>query len=118
MMDFALNEEQIVLKNSIIKFAKNELNSDLINRDQQGEFIWENWKKCSDMGLSGLPIPKEYGGAGADLSTTLMCMEALGYGCRDNGLVHALITQTCCGVQLSLFGSDVQKQEHLIGIAS
>lgn len=117
-MDFSLNEEQVILKNSIIEFATHELNSDLINRDQQGEFIWENWKKCSDMGLSGLPIPKEYGGAGAELSSALICIEALGYGCKDSGLVHALITQTCCGVQLLLFGSNVQKQEHLFGIAS
>ena len=117
-MDFSFNEEQIILRNSIIEFATHELNSDLIDRDQQGEFIWDNWKKCSDMGLSGLPIPKEYGGAGADLMTTLICMEALGYGCKDSGLVHALITQICCGVQLSLFGSNVQKQEHLFGIAS
>lgn len=117
-MDFSLNEEQAILKSSIIKFAKNELNHDLINRDQRGEFIWENWKKCSDMGLLGLPIPKEYGGAGIDLCTTLMCIEALGYGCKDSGLIHALITQTCCGIQLLLFGNHFQKQEHLFGISS
>ncbi len=117
-MDFSLNEEQAILKNSIIKFAKNELNDDLIQRDQKGEFIHENWNRCCDMGLSGLPFPKEYGGAGTDLNTTLICIEALSYGCRDSGLVHSLVTQICCGVQILLFGNDIQKQEYLLEISS
>jgi alkylation response protein AidB-like acyl-CoA dehydrogenase len=117
-MNFSLNEEQTILKSSTIKFAKNELNSDLIHREQQGEFIWENWNKCCQMGLTGLPIPKEYGGSGTDLTTTLICIEALSYGCKDSGLVHALVTQLCCGVQILIFGNDFQKQNHLLGISS
>ena len=45
------------------------------------------------MGLQGLPIPKGYGGAGADPLTIILAMEALGYGCRDNGLIFSLNAQ-------------------------
>ena len=39
-----------------------------------------------EFGIQGLPIPAELGGGGADILTTVLVMEALGYGCHDNGL--------------------------------
>ncbi len=85
-MDFDLTEEQRSLRDSIVEFARRELNDDVVERDKSGTFSRDSWKKCADLGLLGLPVPEEYGGAGADALTIVVALEALGYGCTDNGL--------------------------------
>ena len=61
----------------------------------------------------GLLIPAKYGGSEWDCVTAVAVLEALGYGCRDHGLVHAICTQTICGLQLKLFGTEEQKAQYL-----
>jgi alkylation response protein AidB-like acyl-CoA dehydrogenase len=116
-MDFSWTDEQLMLKKAVIKFAQQELNKDLIERDRRGEFSRENWQKCAQFGLQGLPIPEEYGGADADILTTMLTMEGLGYGCRDNGLIFALNAQMW-SVQhpILAFGTEEQKQRYLPGL--
>ena len=92
-MDFSWTEEQLALKNAVIEFAKGELNNDLIESEGRGEFSREKWEKCARFGIQGLPIAEEYGGTGADILSTMLAMEGLGYGCHDNGLVFALNAQ-------------------------
>jgi alkylation response protein AidB-like acyl-CoA dehydrogenase len=118
-MDFSWTEEQIALKNAVAEFARNELNDDMIERDRQGEFSRQKWEKCAGFGILGLPIPEEYGGTGADILTTMLVMEGLGYGCRDNGLVFALNAQLW-SVQLPIlmFGTEAQKQTFLPRLCS
>lgn len=74
-MDFSWSEEQLTYKNSVIKFAQKELNEGLIERDKKGELSRQNWQKCAQFGLLGLATPEEYGGAGADILTTMLVME-------------------------------------------
>lgn len=116
-MDFSWTEEQINFKNAVIGFAQKELNKGLIDRDRQGELARENWKKCAQMGILGLAIPDEYGGSGTDIMTTMLVMEGLGYGCRDNGLVFAMNAQMW-SVQhpIFTFGTEAQKQKYLPGL--
>jgi alkylation response protein AidB-like acyl-CoA dehydrogenase len=116
-MDFSLTAAQSLLRDRIIKFARQELNHHLIERDQQGEFVRSHWKKCCSMGLAGLPIPNAYGGLGENFLTTLLGIEAFAYGCLDNGLVHAVVTQICGGLHLLLFGNDAQKGKYLSDIS-
>jgi alkylation response protein AidB-like acyl-CoA dehydrogenase len=118
-MDFTWTEEQVAFKKAVIKFAQQELNEDLIERDRQGVLARENWKKCADFGIQGLPIPEEYGGAGADILTSMLTMEGLGYGCRDNGLLFAINAQMW-SVQLPIltFGTQSQKEKYLPGLCN
>jgi alkylation response protein AidB-like acyl-CoA dehydrogenase len=118
-MDFSWTEEQLTLKNAVIEFAKGELNEDLIESDRQGEFSRQKWEKCARFGIQGMPIPEEYGGTGADILTTMLVMEGLGYGCRDNGLVFALNAQLW-SVQMPImtFGTEAQKQTYLPRLCS
>jgi len=113
-MDFSWTEEQLNFKSAVIKFAQKELNSGLIDRDRQGQLSLENWEKCAQFGILGLAIPEEYGGSGADILTTMLVMEGLGYGCRDNGLIFAMNAQMW-SVQhpILAFGSEAQKQKYL-----
>lgn len=113
-MDFEITPEQAELREAIKKFAREELNHDLEKRDHDGCFPRDCWQKCADFGVLGLPVPAEYGGQGQDLVTTTIAMEALGWGCRDNGLVFSLNAQMWA-VQMPLvhYGSEAQKQEWL-----
>src|SRR5208337_2722441 len=70
-------------------------------------------------GIQGLPIPKEFGGGGADILTTVLVMEGLGYGCRDNGLIFSLNAQMW-SIELPLlkFGTPEQQRKYLPGLVS
>jgi L-prolyl-PCP dehydrogenase len=118
-MDFEITPEQAELSDAIRKFAREELNHDLEKRDHEAQFPRECWQKCADFGLLGLPVPSEYGGQSQDLVTTTIAMEALGWGCRDNGLVFSLNAQMWA-VQMPLahYGSEEQKREWLPKLVS
>jgi alkylation response protein AidB-like acyl-CoA dehydrogenase len=118
-MDFSWTEEQLNFKNAVIEFAQKTLNKGLIEHDRRGELPRENWQKCAQFGILGMAIPEEYGGSGADILTTMLVMEGLGYGCRDNGLIFAMNAQMW-SVQhpILTFGSEAQKQKYLPGLCS
>lgn len=116
-MNFSLPDSVIKLQDEIIEFANAELNHEVAERDSQSLFSLENWKKCADFGLLGLTVPKEWNGRGADLTTTIAAMEALGYACLDKGLIFAINSHTFTGtLPLLKFGSDEQKAEFLPGM--
>ena len=112
-MEFSLSEEQIELRDAIIRFARQEIVHDLAMYDKEGHFPFDSWRKCAEMQIIALPFPEEYGGCGTDFLTTVVVLQALGYSCKDAGLVHALSTQILCGLQILLFGSSEQKQRFL-----
>ena len=114
-MDFAWSDKQLAFKDRIIEFAQQTLNGDVVERDKQGVFSRENWKKCADFGIQGLCVPEAYSGSPEiDLLTAVLAMEGMGYGCRDNGLTFALNAQMWT-VQLPIlhFGTEEQKQRFL-----
>lgn len=118
-MDFSLSDEQRALRDQIVKFARNELSPGAQERDATGTFPRELWAKCGEMGLQGLPIPEEYGGAGLDPLTTVIGIEALGYGCEDGGLVFSVCAHMlACTVPVWLHGSEEQKRKYLPRLCS
>jgi alkylation response protein AidB-like acyl-CoA dehydrogenase len=113
----ALDEEQRSLQRSIVEFAEGELGHDLERRDQEATFSKQEWRKCAEVGLLGLPVPVEYGGVGASATTTAAALEGLGYGCADNGLIFSLNAQMwACELPLVHFGADEQKRRWLPGL--
>ncbi len=118
-MDFSFTKEQTDYRAQVVRFAKNELNDDLIARDRESRFSREAWNKCAAFGIQGLPIPERYGGSAADIMTTTIAMEALGYGCRDNGLLFSIHAQMwSLEMPLLLFGTDRQKECYLPRLVS
>jgi alkylation response protein AidB-like acyl-CoA dehydrogenase len=116
-MDFSITDEQRLLRDSIVKFAQGELNANVIERDREQSFSRELWRKCAQIGIQGLPVAEEYGGIGADSLTCAMALEALGYGCRDGGLVFSLCAHLlACVVPLWRHGSEAQKDRYLRGL--
>lgn len=113
-MDFAYSEEQALLRKEIVRFARAELNEGVAARDREHRFAHSEWLKCGEMKLQGLPVPEEYGGGGLDPLSTAMALEALGYGCRDSGLVFSLCAHLlACVVPIWKFGHETQKRRYL-----
>lgn len=113
-MNFAWSEDQAAYKQAAVRFAQKELAAHVSDRDQRESFSRELWRKCADFGILGLPFSVAHGGAEADILTTMLVMEGLGYGGKDNGLLFALNAQMW-SVQhpINEFGSAEQKEKYL-----
>ncbi len=118
-MDFTFTPEQLEFKNSAIAFAKKALNDDVIERDKNATFSRELWKRCADFGVQGCAFPEQYGGNGADILSTMLLMEGLGYGCKDSGLIFAINGQMwTVQMPISRFGTEAQKSSYLPKLCS
>jgi alkylation response protein AidB-like acyl-CoA dehydrogenase len=116
-MDFSFSDEQKLLRDNIVKFAQRELNEGAAARDREQTFSRELWRKCAGVGIQGLPVPEEYGGSGFDPLSCAIALEALGYGCRDGGLLFALCAHLlACVVPVWTHGTAEQKRRYLPGL--
>jgi len=112
-----LDDEQRSLQQSIVAFAQGELGRDLGSRDREGTFSKEDWRKCAQIGLLGMPVPAEHGGLGLSATTIAAALEGLGYGCADNGLIFSINAHTwACEMPLVHFGTEAQKRRWLPGL--
>lgn len=118
-MDFSFTEDQITFKKSAIEFAEKTLNNGAKEREQNREFNQDGWEKCAEFGVHGLSMPEKYGGLGMDIMTCVVTMEALGYACRDSGLLFAINSHIwTCESPILKFGSDYQKDTYLPGLCN
>lgn len=110
-MDFNWSEEQIAFKASVTAFAKEQLGQDLFERDREGRFSREDWKRCADFGIQGMAVPEAHSGSPPrDILSGMLSMEAFGYGCCDNGLAFGLNAQMWT-VQLPIQQHGTEKQQ-------
>ena len=120
-MNFAHSPEQLAFYDRVRAFAEAELNGDVYADDHAQRFPRERWERCAHFGIQGLSVPGRYGGSTeeVDFVRALLGMEALGYGCRDNGLAFALNAQMwTVQVPIRDFGSEEQKQRYLPTMAA
>jgi L-prolyl-PCP dehydrogenase len=116
-MDFSLSENQLAFKKATVEFASKVLNQIAAEPENRGKFNLEGWQKCAEFGIHGLAMPEKYGGLGEDILTCVVAMEALGYGCRDSGLLFAINSHIwTCESPLLKFGSEHQKDKYLPGL--
>jgi alkylation response protein AidB-like acyl-CoA dehydrogenase len=116
-VDFDLSEEQQRYREAVLAFAARDLDDDVIARDEEHQFSRDAWKRCAAFGILGLPVPEEYGGSGADALSIAVALEALGYGCKDNGLLFSLGAHMwSCEIPIVRFGSEDQRQRYLPGL--
>lgn len=86
-MDFELNEEQVMFQRIVRDFAEREIKPYAREIDETGELRWEAIDpKMRDLGLLGLQIPEEYGGAGMDTISASIATEELGRVCGSTAL--------------------------------
>ncbi len=113
------DEEQRARRTRIVDFAHRELGVALIDHDRAGTFPRDDWKHCAARGILGCHVPETYGGQGLDAVTTVLTLEALGYGCADNGLSLAIGGQTWSVQEpILVYGTEAQKQRFLPRLCS
>jgi len=118
-MSFSLSEHQISLAKQTQEFASENLGADLADRDANSVFQRSDWDACARHGVLGLNVPKELGGSGHDILTSVAMLEGLGYGCRDNGLTQAINGQVwCVQAPIQKYGSDFHREKYVAGMAN
>jgi butyryl-CoA dehydrogenase len=88
-MDFELNSEQRMWKQSVHDFVEKEVRPKAHEVDETGEFNWEAFRKMGSLGLLGLNVPEELGGPGIDAISAAIGIEELGWGCGSTALAIA-----------------------------
>ncbi len=88
-MHFDLTEEQRLWQRSVHQFVADVVRPKAREVDETGEFNWEAVRKGGPLGLLGLNIPEEYGGAGMDAISAAIAIEELAWGCGSTALAFA-----------------------------
>ena len=118
-MDFSLTDEQIMFKEQVLKFARNEITPRVQEYDLKGEFDLESWRKLGEFGILGLHFPEEFGGSGADVLTSVLAAEALGQAGVDGGLTLSYGAHTyLCADTIFVHGTDEHRQTYIPKLAS
>ena len=116
-MDFNLTEEQRMWRDAVHDFVAKEVKPKAHEVDEKSEFNAAAVKKMGPLGLLGLNIPEEFGGAGVDAVSAAIAIEELGWGCGSTAL--AIAAHNGLGTTpIVLFGTPEQKQRYLPRVAS
>ena len=113
---FQLTEEQKQFQGVMRDFAEAKIAPLSTEVDRQGSFPWESFKHCVSMELSGLGIPVEYGGLGADHVTQAIMVEELARVCASTSLT--MLISKLGMIPVMLWGSEYLKTKYLPAIAS
>lgn len=112
-----LTHEHLALQDAVRKFAQKEIVPIAAEFDESGEFPLDTIKKMGAMGLMGIEVPEEYGGAGMDtLAYVLTMIEVAKADASHSTIVSVNNSLYCHG--LMKFGTEAQKQEFLVPVAS
>ncbi|AZA73870.1 acyl-CoA dehydrogenase [Chryseobacterium indoltheticum] len=116
-MDFNLSEEQLMIQQAARDFAQNELLPEVIERDREQKFPTEQVKKMGEMGLLGMMVDPQYGGAGMDSVSYVLAMEEIAKIDASAAVVMSVNNSLVCA-GLEKFASEEQKVKYLTPLAS
>ena len=118
-MDFSFTDEQRMFRETVYRFAREEIAPLCEEADLKSEFSFDIWKKMGEMGLLGLPVPEQYGGQGADFVTCCLAGEAVGHAGVDGGHTLAWGAHTyLCAANIMQHGTEAQKKKYLPKLAT
>ncbi len=116
-MDFELTEEQKSIRDLAREFAQKEIAPIAAKFDESGEFPIETVKKMGELGLMGIEVPQEYGGAGLACICYVLAMEEISKADASHGAILSVNNSLVCN-GLKKFGTEEQKHDFLAPIAS
>jgi short/branched chain acyl-CoA dehydrogenase len=116
-VDFDLTPEQELIRDTVRTFARERVEPVAAALDLEGRFPYELVAELADLGLMGLPIPEEYGGAGGDIVSYAIAIEELTR--IDSSVAITVAAHTSLGTMpILLYGTDEQKRRWLPDLAS
>ena len=116
-MDFTLSKQHEMAQTLFKEFAENEAKPLAIETDENEQFPRSTVDKMAKYGFLGIPVPKEFGGQGADILTYVMCVEELSKVCATTGVIVSAHTSLCIDPILT-YGTPEQKAKYLPDLAS
>lgn len=115
-MDLRFTEEQEMMRKMVRDFARTEVEP-FVGRMEQGEFPREILRKMGGLGLMGIPVPPEYGGAGMDFTSYIIAIHELSRVSAAVGVI--LSVHTSVGTMPILtFGTEEQKKKYVPKLAA
>lgn len=116
-MNYDLSSEQELIRSTVREFAESKVAPVAEELDREARFPYELVAELGELGLMGLPIPEEYGGAGGDTVSYAIAVEELTR--IDSSVAITVAAHTSLGTMpIYLFGSEEQKREWLPRLAS
>jgi alkylation response protein AidB-like acyl-CoA dehydrogenase len=116
-MDLTFTDEQQMIRRMARDFAEKELLPTAAHYDEAQEFPLELWRKRGQLGLMGLVIPEEWGGAGVDTLSYVLALEEIARGNPALSTAMSVNNSLAC-YGIWKFGTEEQKQRYLIPLAS
>ncbi len=116
-MNFELSEEQKLIQQMARDFAEREVAPKARELDREGRWPSELVARMAELGLMGVAVPSEHGGAGADTVSYALAMEEIARACASTAVIMSVNNSLVCDPLLK-FASDAQKKEFLEPLAS
>jgi butyryl-CoA dehydrogenase len=104
-----VDEDKKMLMQQIAEFAKKVVAPNAKHADESGEFPMEIVRQLGEMGLMGMMVPEQWGGAGLDAVTYAMAMEEISAACASTGVIMSVNNSLVC-YPITAYGSDAQKE--------
>ncbi|MBT3182365.1 MAG: acyl-CoA dehydrogenase [Deltaproteobacteria bacterium] len=111
-MDFKLNDEQLMIQEMARKFAKSELEPYAAEWDEEAKFPRDAVMKMGELGMMGILMPKELGGAGLDMLSYALILEEISAGCASTGVTMSVQNSLFLGPILK-YGTEEQKKKYI-----
>ena len=116
-MDFSPTQEQRQIQDMVAEFVDDEVKPRAAEIDETDEFPWDLVDEMADLGLMGMPIPEEYGGAELDYHSYAMALEEISRGSGGLGTIVAAHISLACNM-IYAFGNEAQKETYLTPLAA
>jgi len=116
-MRIELSEEQKLLQETVRRFAEEVVRPRAKEIDASGEFPRGFFDQAGELGLAGVAVPEEYGGAGMDAISYCLVIEEISRICATSGVILSVNNSLVCDPILA-FGTEEQKKEILAPLAS
>ncbi len=115
-MKFKFTEEQKMVRDMVRRFAEEELKPKAAEMDKKCEIFPEIYQQLAELGLFGVYVPEEYGGAGMDVVSYATVIEELSRGCASTGILVSAHTSLVVDPILH-YGTEEQKKKFLVPLA-
>ena len=116
-MNFELTEEQKMARDMAREFAEKEIKPVARELDREAKFPAEIVKKMAELGMFGVYVPEEYGGAGMDVVSYALMVEEISRACAGTGVIMSAHTSLVVD-PIMKYGTEEQKKKYLPLLAS